>query len=61
MITSCRFWIYHEALVIFIFLSAFSLIFFAILCEIVFVHKIVACVIRWIDINNFDFAEIAFL
>ena len=36
-------------------------IFIGILCKVVFIHKVVARIVRGINVNHFNFAEICFL
>ena len=61
MITACRFRVYYKALVVFIFLATFKKFCFLIFRKIVFVHKVLTCVVRRVYTNYFDFTIIRFL
>ena len=58
MESSIAFIIPHHTISFFIGLPTITCIFNSTLREIIFIDKVVACIIGWIDINHLDLAEI---
>lgn len=58
MILPIAFIILHHTISFFIGLPTITCIFSSTLREIIFIDKVVACIIGWIDINHLDLAEI---
>ena len=58
---SVCFGILEQAVAVLIVHACFFVVFLAALCEVVTVNKVVACVIRWINIDHLNLTEIALL
>ena len=61
MKTSITLRILHHTVTVLVKLSAIFKIFFCTLSEIIFIHKIISRIIRWVNINHLYFAKICFL
>ena len=61
METTIAFGISNKPIALFIILPTICKIFFATFSKIIIVNKIVTRIIRWVNINHFNFAKIGFL
>ena len=61
MKTTVALGVLHHAVSVFVKLSAVFKIFICTLCKIVLIYKVIACVIRRVDIYHLNLAKICFL
>ena len=53
--------VFNHSVAVFVNFACHVCVFFTRHFEIIVINKIVACIVRWVNINHFDFAKIAFL